>query len=55
MQKKSFYESPVSEAITLNLEGVICQSGGEEIEINWGAMATFGEVTVTDVDFTFNF
>ena len=54
MQKKSFYESPVSEAITLNLEGVICQSGGEEI--NWGAtMATFGEVTVTDVDFTFDF
>ena len=54
MQKKSFYESPVSEAITLNLEGVICQSGGEEI--NWGAyIATIEGVTVTDVDFTFKF
>lgn len=52
MQKKSFYESPVSAATTLNLEDVICQSG----EINWGATgATFGDVTETDVDFTFDF
>lgn len=52
MKKKYFYEPPVSEAFTLRLEGVICESQ----DANWGSSsATFGDVTETAVDFTFIF
>lgn len=52
MKIKHFYEPPVSEAFTLRLEGVICASQ----DANWGATsATFGDVTESDVDFTFDF